>query len=594
MKQSSKRSEFALVAVTLLAVVGTSFYSQGQTQNQPPSAAHSRSNEMLDRWNDIGNKLVAMAQDFPEEKYDFKVQKDERTFAQNLLHAAALDFVLIRRVSGSNLGPDFGPGDNPSRDVFKTKADVVKFVQEAVADGARVIQQQGDAGLDNTSIFFGNRLAHNSFIWTFAIEHSGEHYGQLVVYYRANNLVPPESRRDQAQESQQPSVPREVELKASDGIILKASYFAAAKPGPGVLLLHQFNRTRTAWDDLAGQLAAAGINTLTFDMRGFGESGGTPNTKLTDAERAKVRTMRPSDIDTALRYLVSQPGVKRNVIGVGGAGELGVGQSVELARQHSAEVKSLVLLSGEAVQEGLEFMRQASQLPGLFVVADDDEYPPTVEVMELLYITSSNPGKKFVHYSAAQQAPWLWYEGPEVGKAPANGGHGTDMIKVHPDLPGIIVDWFVTTLLKTPGHAPADTVASAAIINQIRIPGGVAQVTQQLMEARRRDPEAQLFPEITVSAIGQDHMRAGEPELAVEVLKLVLFAYPESADAHETLAEAYLADGQKDLARQHAEKALAILDSHTAPASSWTDTEQYRGEILRGAQDALKKLDTTH
>ncbi|MFZ0797986.1 MAG: hypothetical protein WCA13_14380 [Terriglobales bacterium] len=99
-----------------------------------------------------------------------------------------------RRVSGSNLGPDFGEGDNPSRDVFKTKADVVKFVQEAVADGAQVIRQQGDAGLDKTSKF-GNRLAHNSFIWTVAIEHSGEHYGQLVVYYRANNLVPPDSRR---------------------------------------------------------------------------------------------------------------------------------------------------------------------------------------------------------------------------------------------------------------------------------------------------------------------------------------------------------------------------------------------------------------
>jgi hypothetical protein len=253
-------------------------------------------------------------------------------------------------------------------------------------------------------------------------------------------------------------------------------------------------------------------------------------------------------------------------------------------------VKSLVLLSGEAVQEGLEFMRQASQLPGLFVVADDDEYPPTVEVMELLYITSSNPGKKFVHYSAAQEAPWLWYEGPEVGKVPANGGHGTDMFKFHPELPGIIVDWFVTTLIKTPGHAPADTVASAAIINQIRTPGGVTQVTQQLKEARRRDPEAQLFPEITVSTIGQDHMRAGEPKLAVEVLKLLLLAYPESADAHETLAEAYLADGQRDLARQHAEKTLAILDSHTMPASSWTDTEQYRGEIRGGAQDVLKKL----
>jgi uncharacterized damage-inducible protein DinB len=190
-----KRSSLALVAVTLLAAAGMSLHGQAQTQNQGPSPARSRSDEMLDRWNDIGNKLVAMAKDFPEDKYDFKVQKDQRTFAQNLLHAAALDLVLIRRVSGSNVGPDFGEGDNPSRDVFKTKADVVKFVQEAVADGAQVIQQQGDAGLDKTSKFFGNRLAHNSSIWTFAIEHSGEHYGQLVVYYRANNLVPPDSRR---------------------------------------------------------------------------------------------------------------------------------------------------------------------------------------------------------------------------------------------------------------------------------------------------------------------------------------------------------------------------------------------------------------
>ena len=185
----------APIAMTLLVFVGTSLPSQAQTQNQPPSPARSRSDEMLDRWNDIGNKLIAMAQDFPEGKYDFKVQKDERTFALNLLHAAALDFILVRRISGSKIGPDFGEGDNPTRDAFKTKADVVKFVQEAVADGAQVIQQQGDAGLDNTTKFFRNQLAHNSTIWTFAIEHSGEHYGQLVVYYRANNLVPPDSRR---------------------------------------------------------------------------------------------------------------------------------------------------------------------------------------------------------------------------------------------------------------------------------------------------------------------------------------------------------------------------------------------------------------
>jgi dienelactone hydrolase len=297
--------------------------------------------------------------------------------------------------------------------------------------------------------------------------------------------------------------PRVVDLKASDGTPLKATYFAAAKPGPGVLLLHQSNRTRKAWDGLAGQLAAAGINTLTLDMRGFGDSG-SPYTKLTDAERAQVRNMWPGDVETAWQYLDSQPGVKHDVIGVGGAGWFGVLHSVEVARQHAAEVKSLVLLSGETLQDGLQFLGQASRLPELFVVADDDEYPPTVEAMELLYITASNPGKKFVHYSAAHEAPWVWYETADAGKVPATGGHGTDLLKVHPDLTGIIVNWFVTTLIKTPGHAPADTVASAAILNQIRMPGGVAQATQQLLQVRRKDPQVQLWPEITIDIIGSD------------------------------------------------------------------------------------------
>jgi tetratricopeptide (TPR) repeat protein len=280
--------------------------------------------------------------------------------------------------------------------------------------------------------------------------------------------------------------------------------------------------------------------------------------------------------------------VARDVIGIGGAGVIGVEDSVETARLHPAEVKSLVLLSGET--ESLDFLRQASQLPELFVADDSDEYPPIVEAMELLYVTASNSGRKFVHYSASHEAPWLWYEPFDIGKVEAHGGHGTDMFKVHHELPGIIVDWFVTTLIKTPGHAPADTVASAPVINQIQMPGGVAQVTQRLIEARRRDPDAQLFPEVTVSTLGQDHLRTHDSKAAVEVLKLVLLAYPESADANETLGEAYLADGQKELARQHAEKALALLDSHKLPASSWTDTEQYRGEIRRGAAKILKQV----
>src|SRR6266853_897416 len=197
MSQSLNRSGLVLIAVTLLGLAATSLYGQGQSQNQATGSARSRAEETLEWWNHIGNRLIAMAKDFPEDKYDFKVQKDERTFAENLLHVAAVDYDLISRVSGSNIGPEFGKDKhNPSRDVYKTKADVVKLMQQAVADGANLIQRQGDAGLHKiTKYAWGNKLVHNSYTWMWAIEHSGEHYGQLVVYYRANSLVPPDSRR---------------------------------------------------------------------------------------------------------------------------------------------------------------------------------------------------------------------------------------------------------------------------------------------------------------------------------------------------------------------------------------------------------------
>src|SRR5213082_4138866 len=75
------------------------------------------------------------------------------------------------------------------------------------------------------------------------------------------------------------TVERVVDLKSANGTILKGTYFAAAKPGPGVLLFHQSNRTRKSWDDLAAQLAAVGIHVLTLDSRAHGESGGKYDTE---------------------------------------------------------------------------------------------------------------------------------------------------------------------------------------------------------------------------------------------------------------------------------------------------------------------------
>ncbi len=98
---------------------------------------------------------------------------------------------------------------------------------------------------------------------------------------------------------------RTVDLTATDGTKLKGTYFSAGKAGPGVLLLHQCNRQRKVWDALAQQLSAAGLNVFTFDYRGFGESGGTPEGKLTPAEIGKQR----GEVARRYRGGVSIPGV---------------------------------------------------------------------------------------------------------------------------------------------------------------------------------------------------------------------------------------------------------------------------------------------
>jgi hypothetical protein len=154
---------------------------------KPPS---SPSQVLLDSWNDIGRKLIAMAEDFPEDKYDFKPNPTQRSFAEQLLHAAGGNYFFINPVKGVK-----PPADDPKRADYKTKAAVVEFVKQSFADGASLIKSKGDGGLSDlyVSPFSGRQLRFSDGAWEF-IEHSGEHYGQLVVYYRVSGLVPPESR----------------------------------------------------------------------------------------------------------------------------------------------------------------------------------------------------------------------------------------------------------------------------------------------------------------------------------------------------------------------------------------------------------------
>ena len=178
--------------IALAAVLALPSYAQDAAKKDtPPKPAASPSQALLDTWNDVGRKLIAMAEDFPEDKYDFKPTPAQRGFADQLLHAAGANYYFTDPAMGKKMPA----GEDPKRADYKTKAAVVAFVKQSFADGAAAIKAKGDKGLNDLVVdTFANQQVRVSDMAWGILEHSGEHYGQLVGYYRMSGMVPPESR----------------------------------------------------------------------------------------------------------------------------------------------------------------------------------------------------------------------------------------------------------------------------------------------------------------------------------------------------------------------------------------------------------------
>src|SRR5215469_14159481 len=135
---------FTMLAATLVAACSMALPLRAQeTKKEPPKPAPSPSEAVLEQWNDIGRKLIAMAEDFPEDKYEYKPAPESRTFAGVLLHVSGSMYYFTDFALGQK--PRYP--DDPKRDNLKTKAQVVEVVKKCVADGADTIKKKGDQGL---------------------------------------------------------------------------------------------------------------------------------------------------------------------------------------------------------------------------------------------------------------------------------------------------------------------------------------------------------------------------------------------------------------------------------------------------------------
>ena len=183
-----KRTTF--LAIVLLAFAFAAHAQDTMKTDTAVQPADPESKVVLDSWNEIGRKLTALAEDFPEDKYDIKPTPAQRSFAEQLLHAAGSCYYFTNPAMGKKPPA----AEDPKREQYKTKADIVAFVKKSFADGAAAIQSKADKGLMTEVVYYPQQKARVLDIAYGIIEHSGEHYGQLVVYYRLAGLGPPESR----------------------------------------------------------------------------------------------------------------------------------------------------------------------------------------------------------------------------------------------------------------------------------------------------------------------------------------------------------------------------------------------------------------
>jgi tetratricopeptide (TPR) repeat protein len=101
---------------------------------------------------------------------------------------------------------------------------------------------------------------------------------------------------------------------------------------------------------------------------------------------------------------------------------------------------------------------------------------------------------------------------------------------------------------------------------------------------KKKKPELMLFRENVLNSLGYEFLFSRNPDLAIKVFRLNVEAYPQSANANDSLSEAYERTGNKSLSIEYAEKGIALL-----PQDSSLD-EGRRDAIRRVLEDRVKKL----
>ena len=145
-------------------------------------------------------EFVEAADAMPEEKYNFAPTEGEfkgvRTFAQQVKHVAATNYMIGAAILGDAKPPvDIGQGESGPESIT-SKADIMKFLKESFAYVHKAMSSVTSEEKFNGQIKspFGPGQTTRGGMAVLEVGHCFDHYGQMVEYLRMNGIIPPASR----------------------------------------------------------------------------------------------------------------------------------------------------------------------------------------------------------------------------------------------------------------------------------------------------------------------------------------------------------------------------------------------------------------
>lgn len=143
----------------------------------------------------IRRDLAEAADSMPAEEYSFKPTAEIRSFAQLMGHVANANFFFCAQAKGER---------SPSTENYERttdKAALAKAVKDSLAYCDEVYNATNDANFNQmvkvaTPGGGGGQTARGS-ILIFNTAHNNEHYGNVAIYMRLKNHVPPSTARVQ-------------------------------------------------------------------------------------------------------------------------------------------------------------------------------------------------------------------------------------------------------------------------------------------------------------------------------------------------------------------------------------------------------------